>query len=160
MMRTPPAPSRETGEVSAADRAVVPYRPEHLEQMLDVWYRASRIAHSFLPADFFETERRAIVDRWLPQAETLVYEADDRVVGFLSLIGNEVGAVFVDPDRQRGGVGWALMDAARAMRPFLELGVFEANVIGREFYASYGFVEIGRVTNAATGLSELRLRLA
>jgi putative acetyltransferase len=136
-----------------------PFVDEDLSELLDVWYRASLIAHSFLPEEFFERERREIAERWLPMAETAVYESDGRVVGFLSLIGNEVGAIFVDPDHQGRGIGRALMDGARALRPMLELGVFEANSIGRRFYDAYGFEFIGRRVNEATGQPELRLHL-
>ena len=41
----------------------------------------------------------------------------------------------------------------------LELDVFQRNAIGRAFYASYGFHEIGRHAHAETGEAELRLRL-
>ncbi len=138
---------------------VRPYADADLEEVLDVWYRASRIAHSFLEADFFERERAEIAHRWMPMAETFVFDVDDGVVGFLSLVGDEVGAVFVDPDLQGRGIGRALMNEARARRDHLELSVFEANPIGRRFYAAYGFEEIGRQTNEATGHLELRLRL-
>jgi putative acetyltransferase len=136
-----------------------PYIDEDLGGLLDVWYRASLIAHSFLSEEFFETERRLIAERWLPIAETMVYETSGRVVGFLALIGNEVGAIFVDPDSQGRGIGRALMDAARDSRPFLELDVFEANSIGRRFYDAYGFEFVNRHVNEAVGEPELRLRL-
>lgn len=137
-------------------------RPAHdadSETILDVWYRASVIAHSFLDAEFFEIERREIADRWLPIAETTVAEVDGRVVGFLSLVDNEVGAVFVDPDHQRRGIGRELMDAARRARPFLEVTVFEANDSGRRFYEAYGFEIVGRQAEGVVGQPELRLRL-
>jgi putative acetyltransferase len=131
-----------------------------LDAVLGVWYRASLLAHSFLPEEFFERERREIAERWMPVAETTVAETDGgRVVGFVSLIGNEVGAIFVDPDEQGRGVGRALMDAARTARPFLELDVFEANTIGRRFYDAYGFELVDRHVNVAIGHPELRLRL-
>ena len=136
-----------------------PYEADDLEELLDVWYQASLIAHPFLSADFLEAERHEIADVWLPAAETMVYERDDRVVGFLSLIGNEVGAIFVDPDLQRGGIGRTLMDAAREAGPYLELSVFEANAIGRSFYAAYGFELVERRQNEETGQPELRLRI-
>ncbi len=135
-----------------------PYTDEDLGELLDVWYRASLIAHSFLPEGFFETERRQIAERWLPMAETMVYETDGRVVGFLSLIGNEVGGIFVDPDHQGRGIGTALMDGARDSRPFLELSVFEANSTGRRFYNAYGFETANRRIDEDTGQPELRLR--
>ena len=136
-----------------------PYTDEDLGELLEVWYRASLVAHSFLSEEFFETERRQIAEHWLPIAETAVCETEGRVVGFLSLIDNEVGAIFVDPDYQGRGIGRALMDAARDSRPFLELSVFEANCIGRRFYDAYGFELVDRQANEATGEPELRLRL-
>ena len=135
-----------------------PYTDEDLGELLDVWYRASLIAHPFLSEEFFETERRQIVELWLPVAETKVYETDG-VVGFLALMGNEVGGIFVDPEYQGRGIGRALMDAARDSRPFLELDVFEVNSIGRRFYDTYGFEFVDRHMNEATGQPELRLRL-
>lgn len=145
--------------VTLGSVAVRPYIDEDLEELLDVWYRASLIAHSFLSEEFFENERREIAEQWLPVAETMVYEIDGRVVGFLSLVGNEVGAIFVAPDSQGSGIGRALMDVARESRPFLELDVFEANSIGRRFYDAYGFELVDRHMNEAVGQPELRLRL-
>ncbi len=91
-------------------------------------------------------------------ADTTIHEADGRVAGFLALIGNEVGAVFVDPDLQGRGIGRALMDHARERRPFLELTVFEANTIGRRFYDAYGFEFVSRQVHDETAQPELRLR--
>ncbi len=136
-----------------------PFTPDDIDNLLDVWEAASRIAHAFLPEEFFATERRAIVDEWLPRAETVVYEVEGRVVGFLSLVGDEVGAIFVHPARQGRGVGRALMDHARARRATLELEVFEENAIGRRFYDRYGFVEVSRGVHEPTGHAALRLRL-
>ncbi len=135
-----------------------PYRDDDLSELLDVWHRASLAAHPFLTEAFFEAERRQIAEVWLPVTETTVFEADGRVVGFLALAGNEVGAIFVDPDYQRLGIGRALMDTARDSRPCLELEVFEANAIGRRFYAAYGFELVDRHIEEATGHPALRLR--
>ncbi|MFQ5947756.1 MAG: GNAT family N-acetyltransferase [Acidimicrobiia bacterium] len=135
------------------------YANEDLHELLDVWYQASLVAHSFLSEEFFATERQQIAEHWLPVAETMVYETDGRVVGFLALVGNEVGAIFVHPEYQGSGIGRALMDHARASRPFLELDVFEANAIGRRFYDAYGFRLVDRHVHEATGQTQLRLRL-
>ena len=136
-----------------------PYTDGDLEELLDVWYRASLVAHPFLSEAFLATERREISERWLPMAETTVYDVDGHAVGFIALIGNEVGAIFVDPDHQSMGVGRALKNHARESRPFLELNVFEANAIGRRFYDTYGFEFVDRHIHEASGETELRLRL-
>jgi putative acetyltransferase len=136
------------------------YRAADLDQLLDTWATASAVAHPFLSADFLAAERENIPNVYLPIAETWVYEQGGRVVGFLALIGNEVGAVFVHPDSQRHGIGRALMDHARARRPELEVDVFAANAIGQAFYSRYGFQLVERKVHEETGFDMLRLRLS
>lgn len=134
------------------------FAPSDAEQIMQVWYDASKLAHPFLSDDFLEAEREKIAQEWMPIAETSVCEHEHRVVGFLSLIGNEVGGIFVHPDKQGFGFGRALMDNASALRPILELEVFEANSIGRQFYDRYGFIEIGQNVHEPTQQPTLRLR--
>ena len=136
-----------------------PYTDEDLDELLDVWYQASLVAHSFLTDEFLATEVRDVAEHWLPLAETMVSQTEGRVVGFLALVGNEVGAIFVAPNSQGRGIGRALMDRARESRPFLELNVLEANAIGRHFYDACGFEFVDRHVGQATGQPELRLRL-
>ena len=92
-------------------------------------------------------------------AETWVYEDEERVVGFIALIGDEVGAIFVYPEMQGHGVGRALMDHARGLRDKLELNVFKQNEKGRRFYDRYGFRFVSEHVNEQTGRPELRLEL-
>ena len=136
-----------------------PYRDADADAVVDVWYRASLIAHSFLGEEFLSSERDEIRERWLPIAETAVAESDGAVVGFVALLGNEVGGIFVDPTHQGRGIGRSLMDHARRSRPFLELDVFEDNERARRFYERYGFEPVGRQIHEASGHVELRLRL-
>lgn len=141
-------------------RAMIrPYTDADLDDVLDVWYEASVIAHAFLPADFFPDERVQLAERWLPQAETYVAEVDGRVVGFLSIVGDEIGGLFVHPDHQGAGVGRALVDHVRSSRATLELDVFEENEIGRRFYAAYGFEHVRTHRDEQTGHVLHRLRL-
>lgn len=136
-----------------------PYTDSDADQVLDVWYRASLIAHPFLDDAFLEAERTRIREHWLPVTETMVYELDGQVVGSISLMDTEVGGFFVDPHHQGQGIGRALMDRARETRPVLELDVFEKNLIGRRFYDAYGFEMVDRHIHEETGQPQLRLRL-
>lgn len=135
------------------------YRVEDCDDVLDVWAAASALAHPFLGDRFLQQERQQIRDVHLPQAETWVWEADHHVAGFISLLGNEVGAIFVDPRFHRCGIGRTLMDHARSLRRGLEVEVFSDNQIGRAFYSSYGFELMLRKIHKPTGLPLLRLRL-
>jgi putative acetyltransferase len=136
-----------------------PYTPEDREAVLDVWYASAQVAHPFWPPERFDHERRAIAEEFLPRAETHVFERAGTVVGFISLLGAEVGGLFVTPRHHREGIGRALMDTARATREHLELDVFAANVSGRAFYERYGFRVVGERVDEATGLRVLRLHI-
>lgn len=135
------------------------YRDSDLDELLEAWYRASLVAHPFLSADFLEQERENISAIYLPAAETYVYEKDGRVVGFIALVGDEVGGIFVDPALHGQGVGRALMDHARGLRTRLELDVFKDNAIGRRFYDRYGFRLVEEHQHEGTGQWLLRLVL-
>ncbi|PKB79593.1 MAG: hypothetical protein BZY88_12300 [SAR202 cluster bacterium Io17-Chloro-G9] len=50
-----------------------------LDDLLEVWYQASLIAHHFMDAKFFAAEREAIKYDHLPIAETWVYELEGKV---------------------------------------------------------------------------------
>ena len=115
------------------------YQERDLKDLLIAWERASRIAHSFMPEAFFDEERYNIPHLYLPNADTWVGVVDDKVVGFIALIENEVGGLFVDPSYHGIGIGRALMDKAQELHGDLEVDVFKENSIGRRFYDRYGF---------------------
>ena len=127
------------------------------EAIIGVWFAASQVATPFLSDEFLVEERDNIRKIWLPKAETWVYEGEDTVVGFISLIGNEVGAIFVHPDYQGRGIGRALMDHAASLRDYLYLDVFEENAVGRRFYDRYGFQFERKHVHEQTGQMQIRM---
>ena len=148
------------GGVVCDTRGVIrPYSNDDLGEVLDAWYLASLEAHSFLSEDFFDTEREMLAKMWLPTSDTSVFELGGHVVGFVSMVGNEVGGIFVAPSHQNRGVGRALLDHVAGTRPYLELEVFEANTIGRRFYDAYGFLVVSKGLEDTTGFPALRLRI-
>ncbi|MBL8521067.1 MAG: GNAT family N-acetyltransferase [Betaproteobacteria bacterium] len=134
------------------------YRPADLQDVLRVWAVASAQAHAFLDPAFLAVEREKISREWLPKADTWVWEAGGRLTGFLSLIGQEVGALFVDPAAQRSGIGSALIGHARALHGELEVDVFADNPIGRAFYVRCGFEVLRSGIHPETRRGMLRLR--
>jgi putative acetyltransferase len=135
------------------------YQPSDREALLAVWAESAPLAHPFWESARFEHERREIAETFLPVAETYVFERAGELVGFIALLGNEVGGLFVTPRCHRLGIGRALMDRVRRTRGVLELDVYEGNEIGRGFYEAYGFGIVGERREEGTGLVILRLRL-
>ena len=133
------------------------YAEADCETIIEVWSAASLVATPFLTKDFLAEERENIRTIWLSKAETWVFEDKGNVVGFISLIGNEVGAIFVQPDNQGRGIGRALMDYAASLRDDLFLDVFEENDVGRRFYDRFGFKFQHKHVHEQSGHMQIRL---
>lgn len=102
-------------------------------------------------------------DRWwvanilLPQDEVWVAEEAGQVLGFLALHrddeGDWVSQLYLTPGHWRQGIGTALLDYAKALRPGgLRLWCFQVNARGRAFYERHGF-RVARMTDG-TGNEE------
>ena len=134
------------------------YIESDIDEILEVWYQASRMAHPFLDADFMGMEKRNIRDVYIPNTSTWVYTDEDLILGFISMMGNEVGAIFVRPDYHGKGIGKQLMDFVSDFHEEMEVEVFERNNVGRAFYDKYGFELIEELIHKETNNKLLRLR--
>jgi len=138
-------------------KSIRQYKNKDLQELLTAWEAATKLAHPFLTESFLEQEKINIPNIYLPNADTWVAVDGEKVVGFIALIGNEVGALFVKPSLHGQGFGKALMDKARDLHQKLEVDVFKENVLGRRFYESYGFEFLLEKMHQETGNMVLRL---
>ena len=129
-----------------------------LEQIMDVWYASSTLAHPFLNSAFVEKVNNDMRHMYIPGSETWVYESDHKVVGFISMIDDEIGGLFVLPQNHNIGIGTKLVDYISRLHEKLEVEVFEKNEIGRAFYAKYGFKVIKEFAHEESGERVLRLK--
>jgi putative acetyltransferase len=134
------------------------YKDSDLEEVLSSWENASRLAHPFLTNDLLESTRKNIPIVLLPKADTWISEHEGIVIGFICLIGNEVAALFVQPEFHGTGTGRALVDEARELHGDLEVEVFEVNSIGLQFYLKYGFVPFLEKNHEITNMKVIRLK--
>lgn len=115
------------------------YENQDERRIIEIWLSSSSLAHPFLDTAFVEKIKKDMKEIYLPNAETWVYEYNDNVIGFISMIGNEIGGLFVQPDQHSKGVGTKLVNFIGGFHKELEVEVFRDNKIGRAFYAKYGF---------------------
>ena len=134
------------------------YKATDTDTIIDVWYKATTLAHPFMTEEFKKKEDTAIREMYLPNTETWVYEKDENVIGFISMIENEVGAIFLLPAFHGQGIGKKLMDTVAEIYKELEVEVFEKNKIGRAFYDRYGFTFLKKLMHEETGEELLRLK--
>ena len=134
------------------------YEKIDLEAVLSAWESATRLAHPFMTDAFIAQEHENVAELYLPNTDTWVVELSAEVKGFIALMGNEVGAIFLQPECHGRGAGKALMDKAQALHGDLEVEVFKENAIGRTFYARYGFEPLEEKLHEPTGQQVLRLK--
>lgn len=76
----------------------------------------------------------------LARCRVWVARADDRVLGFVALDGDEVEQLYVLPGSQGRGIGSRLLDLAkRESSGRLRLHTFQRNLRARAFYEARGF---------------------
>lgn len=134
------------------------YENSDLDSVLSSWESATRLAHPFMTEEFLAQERRNTAEIYLPNTDTWVAEVEGEVIGFVALMGNEIGGLFVQPSHHGVGVGKALVDKAQVLHGDLEVEVFSENAIGRNFYSRYGFVVIETKIHEPTGQHVIRQR--
>ncbi|NRB40160.1 MAG: GNAT family N-acetyltransferase [Pseudomonadales bacterium] len=134
------------------------YENFDLDAVLSSWETATRLAHPFMTDEFIAQERINVAEVYMPNTDTWVIEIDGNVEGFIALMGNEVGAIFLQPKYHGKGAGKALMDKAQELHGDLEVEVFKENSIGRKFYSRYGFEYLEEKLHEPTGQQVLRLK--
>jgi putative acetyltransferase len=134
------------------------HKEQDLEQIMNIWYHASTLAHPFLNSKFVEKVEKDMRHLYIPNSQTWVFEKDNSIIGFISMIENEIGGLFVLPKNHTKGIGTLLVDFVKKEHKELEVEVFEKNVIGRAFYDKYGFELIKKYIHEESENIVLRLK--
>ena len=115
-------------------------------RLLAIWLAASRAGHPFLGETRLEADQAKVRDIYLPAAETWLAEINGEPAGFIGLLDDFIGGLFVDPDRHGGGLGRALVEHAAARHGALSVSVYADNAAALAFYRRLGFIETARGT--------------
>jgi ribosomal protein S18 acetylase RimI-like enzyme len=122
-----------------------PARIDEKDALARLFQRARR-AWEFVPPVPDEVLPKIAQELFERHEEVWLAEEDGRPLGFLAIRrsrrnGWEVlEKLYVDPDAQNRGVGSALLEQAKALRPDgLVLWVFQENTGARRFYEQRGF---------------------
>ena len=97
-----------------------------IEPLSDIWLEASRRAHPFIGEQRLLAQRGLVKEKYLPEAETWVACRCGDPVGFISLLGSFIGAVFVAHELAHFGAAAknGLQTGVPVPLPSLQLGLF------------------------------------
>ncbi len=135
------------------------FQQSDMDAVISIWEAANALAHPFLSTDFVNTVRTDMREIYLPNAETWVVEHEGEPVGFIAMIGTEIGGLFLDPRYHGQGLGRAMVDAVVALKGPLQVDVFAANAIGRKFYDGYGFKAVDQYAHDQSGQFTIKMEM-
>lgn len=126
-----------------------------ISEVVDLWYDASVKAHSFISADYWKKNKETMAAEHLSDSETYSAVSDNGIIGFISMKGDYLAAVFVKNDMQGGGVGTQLLDYVKQRRNTIRVKVYKKNTAAVRFYERRGFKAVSEQTEEETGEPEL-----
>jgi putative acetyltransferase len=116
-------------------------RSEDAGAVAEIHVLARRESTPYLPEVHTDDETRAFFRGVVAErAEVVVAESEGQVVGFAALGSELLEHLYVDPRFQGRGIGSALLERAKELRPQgFRLWVFQRNEEARRFYERRGF---------------------
>lgn len=134
------------------------FETQDLDAVMQIWLHGNLDAHAFIPADFW-TGHSEMVRDMLPQAELYVHknEADRQIDGFIGLTENHIEGIFVAKSARSKGIGKALLEYAKSLKPYLTLSVYQKNERAFAFYRREQFVVQSKGIDEDTNEVEIQM---
>lgn len=127
-----------------AELALRPASREDLPGIAELYIRARSAAEPAMPSIVHTPDEVVThVTGWDLGERNVWVAEDDELLGFFTLTSTWLDSLYVAPQAQRQGIGGALLDLAKSMRPDgFALWVFVSNEPARAFYRRHGLVEL------------------
>ena len=134
------------------------FETQDLDAVMQIWLHGNLDAHPFIPASFW-TDHFETVRDMLPQAELYVHEneAPRQIDGFIGLTEKHIEGIFVAKAARSKGVGKALLEYVKALKPSLALSVYQKNERALAFYRREQFVVQSEGIDEDTNEAEIQM---
>jgi GNAT superfamily N-acetyltransferase len=119
------------------------------ESLAALWIRSRTGSFPSIPLTVHTDDE---VRRWfeefvLPSCEVWVADSGGEAIALMVLDQEWIDQLYVDPTATGRGIGGALVEHAKALRPAgLKLWTFQSNFDARRFYEAHGFIALDMTT--------------
>ncbi|KFX03786.1 acetyltransferase [Pectobacterium betavasculorum] len=138
-----------------------PYRGSDIEPLMQLWLKSTILAHPFIREDYWRESASAVREIYIPQSQTWVYEEQESLIGFISVLeARFIGALFVEKNYYGKQIGAALIQHVQALFPLLSLEVYQQNTRACRFYHKQGFAIVDENVNRDTQATALIMQWA
>ena len=115
-------------------------QPDEMDELIEIWLASTIQAHPFISENYWHESESIVRNVYIPQSETWVYQHQDKMVGFISVLDSLfIGALFVSEPFIGKGMGQSLMEHVKQIYPSLSLEVYQKNQRAVHFYHRQGF---------------------
>lgn len=108
--------------------------------VMAIWAAYVQKYHSFLSNEWMAETRLLMSTQYLQASEIYVYEYQNRVVGFVGMVGNYVGLLFVESEFEGFGFARELFNTVNTREGDLVTSAYSKNNDGCSFYERHGFI--------------------
>ncbi len=115
------------------------YEDSDLISVINIWHQTAEAAYSFMSGDMINSIREDIKTKYMPNSQSWVALRDGKVVGFIALLENTVGGLFVSPQYQGQGIGKSLVEHVKSANGSISLDVLKQSTKALNFYKKCGF---------------------
>lgn len=140
-----------------------PVTPGDLPPIAELYLAAREAAVPMMPPGIHPPDEvRRWVTSWdLVRREVWLAETSERLLGFADVQDDWLESLYVDPQHTGEGIGAALLDLVKSLRPNgFCLWVFQSNTGARRFYRERGLVELEHTDGSSNEERSPDLRMA
>lgn len=126
-----------------------------LDRVMQIWLNTNLEAHDFVREEYWKGNYEAVKEMLL-QAEIYVYEDENahKVQGFIGLVENYIGGIFVESGARSRGIGGQLLRYVKEFKTCLTLEVYQKNERAVRFYQREAFLIQSEEIEPDTGEKE------
>jgi len=139
--------------------AIVPYRPEMLQPLVDLWRASLEHGVGVIDPHPIEEQRQYFVEHVAAHFEVTVALRVHAIVGFVAADAASISQLYVRVGCLRQGIGSRLVELAQSRSSgSLWLFTFARNATARRFYERHGFVAIAHGFEPTWQLEDVKYR--
>lgn len=133
------------------------FQEEDTDEVMQIWRNGNLKAHNFINSKYWFDNYEKVRKEYLPKSDTWIYLEGDIIKGFISVLDNKyIGALFVERQYQRDGIGTILIKHCKNLYDKLSLKVYKKNEGAISFYQAMEFETIlGQVDEKTNELEYL-----
>ena len=135
------------------------YDQNDMQDVSNVWCEVAKTAYKCLNNNDIEEIRCDLEQKYMPNAKAWVAEYDGDIIGFISLLDDTVGGLFVLPEYQNMGVGKSLIEHAKKRNGKVSLEVLKESTKLLHFYERCGFSATKESICPITGAETITVQL-